>query len=390
MSTISNIAPPAWYILMARGAGAQKTDTPAIGLMSIFGIRLIADSQNEGQEVVILNAGPMKTDGQHAPSPGHAPAERSCRLEMSPGFSGVINQLDCATVLERGREVIRIEMEALGELEAALDENFAAACEMILAAQHRVVVTGMGKSGHIGRKIAATLAATGTPAIFLHPSEAAHGDLGMVVPGDVLIVLSNSGNTSELRPVLTYARRLGIRVIGMASGRLSMVMEFADIHLFLPRIREACAANVAPTSSTVLQLALGDALAMTVMDMRGVTLNGLRALHPGGSIGLRLTPVAELMHGPGQMPLVGTDTNMPDVISVITRQRFGLAGVVDTRGDLVGVISDGDLRRHFAQMQTARACDVMTSPPHSLASDMMVADVLKVMNDAKITAAFCS
>ena len=291
-------------------------------------------------------------------------------------------------VLERGREVIRIEAMALGELEAVLDENFVAACEVILAVKQRVVVTGMGKSGHIGRKLAATFAATGTPATFLHPAEAAHGDLGMLVAGDVLLVLSNSGNTTELRSVLAYARRLGVHIIGVASRRMSMVMDFADVRLCLPQIREACAANVAPTSSTALQLALGDALAMAVMDMRGVTLTGLRTLHPGGSIGLRLTPVAELMHGREHMPLVGVDAGMPDVISMITQQRFGLAGVVDAAGDLIGVISDGDLRRHFHQLQTARARDVMTRSPHSLATNMMASDALMVLNDAKITAAF--
>jgi len=292
------------------------------------------------------------------------------------------------TVLERGREVIRIEALALGELEATLDDSFVAACETILAAQRRVVVTGMGKSGHIGRKIAATFSATGTPAAFLHPAEAAHGDLGMLVPGDVLIVLSNSGNTAELRSVVAHARRLGIRLIGIAARRASFVMDQADVKLALPQMREACAANIAPTSSTALQLALGDALAMAVMDLRGVTLNRIRALHPGGSIGLRLTPIAELMHGREHLPLVAADAGMPDVISMITSKRFGLAGVVDADGALVGVISDGDLRRHFDHLQRATADQVMTRQPRSIPADMMAADALMLLNDAKITAAF--
>ena len=291
-------------------------------------------------------------------------------------------------VLERGREVIRIESLALAELEAALDETFVAACEMILGAPRRVVVTGMGKSGHIGRKLAATLSATGTPAAFLHPAEAAHGDLGMLVPGDVMIVLSNSGNTAELRAVLAHAKRLGISIIGIATRLSSLVMDKADVKLCLPQIREACAANIAPTSSTALQMALGDALAMAVMDLRGVTVNRLRSLHPGGSIGLRLTPIAELMHDATHLPLIAADAGMPDAISVITSKRFGLAGVVDDAGELIGVISDGDLRRHFDRLQTATAAEVMTRQPRSVPSDMIAADALLLLNDAKITAAF--
>ncbi len=298
------------------------------------------------------------------------------------------NRLDRAAVIARGRDVIRLEAEALIELERALDDTFVAACELILNAGRRIVVTGMGKSGHIGRKLASTLAATGTPAMFIHPAEAAHGDLGMLVAGDVLLVLSNSGNTAELRAVLSYARKMGIAIIGVAAHRTSLVMELADVAICLPMIREACAANIAPTTSTTLQLALGDALAMAVMDMRGVSQSRLRALHPGGAIGLRLTPIAELMHGAGEMPLVRPTTSMADVISVITSCRFGLAGVVDHAGELLGVVTDGDLRRHFDALHTANAEQVMTHSPKSIPADMLAADALTFMNDSKITAAF--
>ena len=299
-----------------------------------------------------------------------------------------VNGIDRQGILDRGREVVRLEADALGALADTLDDTFVAACEAILTTGRRVVVTGMGKSGHIARKIAATFAATGTPALFLHPAEAAHGDLGMLMPGDLLLVMSNSGNTVELRAVLDYARKLGSRIIGVVARRESLVNDFADIVLCLPNMREACVANMAPTTSTTLQLALGDALAMAVMDMRGVSKTQMRALHPAGAIGLRLTPIAELMHGREELPLVTARTGMPDVITVITSCRFGLAGVVDERGALVGVITDGDLRRNFDRLQTAVAADVMTRSPKSVPADMLAGDALLYLNDAKITAAF--
>jgi len=307
---------------------------------------------------------------------------------LPPGNDVGRADIDQAAVLARGREVVRLEAEALTALADTLDADFAAACHILLTSARRVVVTGMGKSGHIARKIAATLAATGTPALFLHPAEAAHGDLGMMMPGDVLLVLSNSGNTAELRAVLTYARNLGIRIIGIVSRRESLVNDHAEIVLCLPAIREACAANVAPTTSTTMQLAMGDALAMAVMDLRGISSTQMRALHPAGTIGLRLSPIAELMHGRDELPLVTPGAGMQEVISVITTRRFGLAGVVDSRGELVGVITDGDIRRNFAHLATATASDVMTRSPRSIPADMLAGDALLFLNDAKITAAF--
>ena len=291
-------------------------------------------------------------------------------------------------MLSRGREVIRIEASALAQLELALDETFVAACALIVAPRRRVVVSGMGKSGHIGRKLSATFSATGTPSVFLHPAEAAHGDLGMMVQGDVLIVISNSGNTRELRTVITHAQHMGVKIIGIVSEAMSMVGEQADVLLTLPSLPEACAGSMAPTTSTTLQLALGDALALAVMDARGVTHSRIRALHPGGAIGLRLTPVAELMHGPAELPLVGQATPMAEVVSVITNCRFGIAGVTDDRGELVGIITDGDLRRHFAILPTAVAGQVMTRAPRSIPSEMLAADALQFLNDSKITVAF--
>lgn len=296
--------------------------------------------------------------------------------------------VDRISWLERGREVIRIEANALAQLDEVLDETFVLACDTICKVRRQLVVTGMGKSGHIARKVAATFAATGLPAIYVHPSEAGHGDLGVIAPGDVLLVLSNSGNTAELRAILNFARRSGIPVIGVASRKNSLVMGMADIALLLPDVKEACSANVAPTSSTTMQLALGDALAMTVMDMRGISTSQLRDLHPAGSIGLTLTPVADIMHRNGRLPLVNRDAGMPQAISIMTSGCFGLAGVTDNDGSLIGVITDGDLRRRFGVLTTAFAHEVMTANPKTIPADTLAGDALIFLNDNKITAAF--
>jgi arabinose-5-phosphate isomerase len=295
---------------------------------------------------------------------------------------------DPAAVIARGREVVRIEAEALTLLEQSLDDSFVAACRLIQSVTHRLVVTGMGKSGHIARKLAATFSATGTPAMFLHPAEASHGDLGMVTAGDVLLVLSNSGNTRELHAVVAYARELGVSVIGVTAREESLLAEQANVTLRLPQAREACAANIAPTTSTAMQLALGDALAMAVMDMRGVSKSQLHAFHPGGNIGMQLTPIRDIMHGEAALPLVHEAARMQEVISIMTAGRFGVAGVISAEGDLLGVITDGDLRRHFDQISTAHAADVMTRAPKSLPAEMLAGDALVFLNDAKITAAF--
>lgn len=290
--------------------------------------------------------------------------------------------------LARGREVIRLEAEGLAILADELDANFATACRTIFGMGRQSVVAGIGKSGHIARKIAATFAGTGTPAIFVHPAEASHGDLGVLARGDVLMVISNSGNTAELRPLLHYARANAIPIIGVASRADSYVAEKATIPIVVPKVGEACAANIAPTTSTTMQLALGDAIALAVMDMRGVSRTQLGALHPGGAIGLSFIPVGELMYGPDRMPLVEMDSRMSYAISVMTSGCFGLAGVVNGDGNLAGVITDGDLRRHFEELSTARAAEVMTPNPKVLAADMLAGDALAFLNQHKITAAF--
>jgi len=291
-------------------------------------------------------------------------------------------------ILDRGRQVLRAEFDAITQLEASLDENFSAAVLLMEATKGRIVVTGMGKSGHMARKIAATLSATGTPAIFIHPAEAAHGDLGMVQTGDTLIVLSNSGSTPELTPIMQHCRNMRIRIIGIASRSDSPVMQAADVRLLMPQVREACPSNIAPTTSTVMMLALGDALAMALMDVRGISRDSVKRLHPGGAIGLRLMAVSEMMHSGASLPLVELDTPMRDVIMTMTSIGFGVAGVIDRNGRLAGVITDGDLRRHIGDLLDGTAADVMTAHPKTVPPDTLAEDALMIMNDCKITTVF--
>ncbi|WP_420381097.1 KpsF/GutQ family sugar-phosphate isomerase [Novosphingobium sp.] len=302
--------------------------------------------------------------------------------------SGGNSLFDAHDLLGRGRDVVRAGRDALGQLERALDHTFVAACETIFAGGRQLVVTGIGKSGHIARKVAATFAATGTPAIFIHPSEAAHGDMGNLVPGDVLLVFSNSGKTSELRPMLDYARAVHVPIIGVASRGDSPLIRCASVGIVLPHVREACAVNVAPTTSTTVQLALGDALAMAVMDMRGETRDAISARHPGGNIGLELIPIGDIALGADRMPLVAQDCAMRDVVTTITRSCCGIAGVVNAAGQLVGVITDGDLRRNFERLHQCRAIDVATMDPRVVGRSLPAIDVLRLLNARKITSVF--
>lgn len=291
-------------------------------------------------------------------------------------------------LLERGREVIEMEAGALFKLAEQLDESFVIACDVINNVRRQLVVTGIGKSGHIGRKAAATFSATGLPAVYIHPTEAGHGDLGMMEAGDVLLVLSNSGNTLELKAILNHANRLGVPIVGVASRRNSAVLSAAKVGLLLPALAEACPVNIAPTTSTAMQLAICDALAMAIMHLRGVTKEQLRNLHPLGTIGISLMPISELMHRGSSLPLVASSAAIPDVISVITAGCFGIAGVIDQQDRLVGIITDGDLRRRFGVLTTAFAHEVMTSEPKLIPAHMPAGEALLFLNENMITAAF--
>ncbi|MDW4497997.1 KpsF/GutQ family sugar-phosphate isomerase [Sulfitobacter sp. D35] len=292
------------------------------------------------------------------------------------------------TFLDTARRVVRIEADALAKLEASLDDSFAKAVDLILAATGRVIVSGMGKSGHIARKIAATLASTGTPAHFVHPGEASHGDLGMMGRGDVVIVLSNSGETPELADVIAYTRRFAIPMIGVASRADSTLLRQSDVALVLPKAEEACGIGVVPTTSTTMTLALGDALAVALMEHRAFTPEHFRSFHPGGKLGAILSRVEDLMHTGSALPLVSEDTPMSEALIEISRKGFGVVGVTDANGALAGIITDGDLRRHMDGLLNHTAADVMTRNPTVIAPDDLAEKAVGIMNGRKITCVF--
>jgi len=286
--------------------------------------------------------------------------------------------------LDAARRVLALEGKGLAALAAALDERFTRALDLLSAARGRVTVTGMGKSGHVARKIAATLASTGTPAQFVHPGEASHGDLGMIAPGDAVIALSNSGDTVELSDMIAYSRRFAIPVIAVTSRADSALAEAADVAVLLPRATEACPMGLAPTTSTTMMLALGDALAIALLERKGFSASDFQALHPGGSLGRKLLRVGDIMHGPEELPLCRPETPMTEAILVMTNRRFGCVAVVGEEGALTGVITDGDLRRHMNPgLLEMTAGEVMTPAPKTIRSQALAAEALHMMNTAK-------
>ena len=274
-------------------------------------------------------------------------------------------------------------------LRDGLGTAFAAAVDLIRAAQGRVIVTGMGKSGHVARKIASTLASTGTPAFFVHPSEASHGDLGMIANNDVILALSWSGETAELKNIADYSRRHAIKLIAMTAISESTLAKVADVVLSLPQAREACPHNLAPTTSSLMQLALGDALAIALLESHGFTAVDFGLLHPGGKLGTLLKAVRDLMHTSAAMPLSPLGTRMSEAILEMTAKGFGCVGVTDARGLLVGIITDGDLRRHMRDnLLDARVEDVMTRAPKTVRPDQLLSETLDILNVMKVTALF--
>jgi arabinose-5-phosphate isomerase len=280
-----------------------------------------------------------------------------------------------------GRRVLGVEAKALAELADGLDTRFAEAVEALFQAEGKVACTGIGKSGHVARKIAATLASTGTPAVFVHPAEASHGDLGMIGPGDVILALSKSGEARELADILAYAKRFSIPLLAMTEVPESALGRAADLLLPLPPAPEATAEVNAPTTSTTLQLALGDALAVALLERRGFTADRFRTFHPGGKLGAMLRTVADLMHGPGEAPLVTPETPMREALLVMTEKRFGCVGVVGADGALAGIITDGDLRRHIDGLFEHSAGEVMTPGPKTAPPSMLAAEALKRMTE---------
>jgi arabinose-5-phosphate isomerase len=285
------------------------------------------------------------------------------------------------------KRVIDAEAAALTTLSATLGPSFGEAVTLLLNAKGRVIVSGMGKSGHIARKMAATFASTGTPAHFVHPAEASHGDLGMMTSGDVVIVLSNSGETPELADMVAYTRRFNIPMIGVASRAESTLLMQSDVAILLPQLGEACGTGIVPTISTTMTLALGDALAIAMMEHRKFTPENFRDFHPGGKLGAKLAKVRDLMHSGESIPLIPAASPMSDTLLMISQKGFGVVGVTDPEGYLCGIITDGDLRRHMDGLLEMKAGDVMTAHPRTVGPDTLAAEAINVMQ-GKITCLF--
>jgi arabinose-5-phosphate isomerase len=284
-----------------------------------------------------------------------------------------------------GQQVFDIEVEALQGVRSRLNEQFNVACELIKDCQGRVVVTGMGKSGHIANKIAASLASTGTPAFFVHPGEASHGDLGMITPQDIVIALSNSGTTPEILTIVPIVKRMGVKLISLTGRPDSELANSSDAHLDVGVSREACPHNLAPTASTTAALAMGDALTVAVLQSRGFSADDFARTHPGGVLGKRLLLyVSDIMHSGDEIPLVKQSASFKDVLLEMTGKSLGMTGVVDENNRLIGIFTDGDLRRTLSQIidpENTRAVDVMTNNPYTVRPDTLAAEVVKTMRE---------
>ncbi len=293
---------------------------------------------------------------------------------------------DTEAFLKTARQVVTDEARALDSLAESLNEDFAEAVQLILQATGRIIISGIGKSGHIGHKIAATLASTGTPAYFVHPAEASHGDLGMVSKDDVVLAISNSGEAPELANLLAFTRRFGIPLIGLSSKPESTLMKQADVHLLIPSMGEACGFGMVPSISTTLTLAMGDALAIALMKHRDFKPEDFRAFHPGGKLGAQLSTVRDLMHA--DLPVVRSGTSMSEALLVMSQKSFGVVGVTDDADRLLGIVTDGDLRRNMDGLLNKTTDEVMTRDPLTIAPNAMAEEAVGIMNDRKITSLF--
>ncbi|MCX7558318.1 KpsF/GutQ family sugar-phosphate isomerase [Sulfitobacter sp. F26204] len=287
--------------------------------------------------------------------------------------------------LDTAARVIRAEAGALNQLADALDDRFRAAIDLMRDTKGRVIVSGIGKSGHIANKIAATLASTGTPAQFVHPAEASHGDLGMITRDDVVLAISNSGEAPELGNLIAYSRRYEIPLIGLTSREESTLGRQSDVVLLLPSVAEACNTGIVPTTSTTMTLAMGDALAVALMEHRDFTAEHFRNFHPGGKLGAQLSLVRDLMHKGAAIPLVSEETEMTETMTEIGSKGFGVTGVTDAHGKLTGIITTGDLGRHMEGLFTMKARDVMTANPVTIGPDALAEKAVGLMNSRKIT-----
>jgi arabinose-5-phosphate isomerase len=293
--------------------------------------------------------------------------------------------------IESALRTLDAEAGGVAAITAALQSDlrapFAAAADRIRNAKGRLIVTGLGKSGHIGRKIAATFASTGTPAFFVHAAEASHGDLGMITTEDVILAMSWSGEQPEMKNLITYAKRFRIPLIAMTAEKESTLSKAADVALTLPKVREACPHNLAPTTSSLMLLALGDALAIALLEGRGFTSVDFSVLHPGGKLGALLKYTRDLMHSGDAVPLKPLGTRMSDALVEMSSKGFGCVGIVDGRGAIVGIVTDGDLRRHMRpDLMTATVDEVMTKNPKTIGRDLLASEALEILNSSKITA----
>lgn len=282
--------------------------------------------------------------------------------------------------IQVARRVIDTEIEGLSALSKELGADFEAVVSRLQDIQGRTIMAGVGKSGHVARKIAATLASTGTPSLFVHPTEASHGDMGMITEHDAVIALSRSGETNELADMIAYCKRFGVPLIAVTNDKTSTLGKAADHVLQLPDTQEACAVTGAPTTSTTLQIALGDALAVALLEARGFTAGDFKTLHPGGTLGAQLSLVSDLMHIGDERPLVSQSSDMRSALAELSKKGFGCVGVVDEKGNLQGIITDGDVRRHLDQdLLSAQVTAVMTKSPKTISSDALAAEALRIM-----------
>lgn len=298
---------------------------------------------------------------------------------------------DASAAVESALRTLDAEASGITALVNALQSDlgnaFDAAVELVRNAKGRLIVTGLGKSGHIGKKMAASFASTGTPSFFVHAAEASHGDLGMITTDDVILALSWSGETAELKNLINYSRRFRIGLIAVTSEANSTLGAAADVVLTLPKAREACPHNLAPTTSSVMQLALGDALMVALLESRGFTALDFGALHPSGKLGAMLKFVRDLMHKDTELPIKPLGTKMSDALVEMTSKGFGCVGIVDTRGEIAGIVTDGDLRRHMRpDLMAACVDDVMTKNPKTIGPDLLASEALEILNASKITA----
>ncbi len=306
-----------------------------------------------------------------------------------PGATAQTGDMNTDPGLRSARRVFRIEAEGLEALGRSVGAQFSAALDLIEGLSGRMIVSGMGKSGHVARKIASTLASTGVPSFFIHPAEASHGDLGMIVEGDALLALSNSGETAELVDLVDYAKRFNIPIICITSSSDGALAKAAEVVLLLPDREEACPMGLAPTTSTTMMMALGDAISVALLERKGFSAEDFHVLHPGGKLGSRLLKVSDLMHDGDELPLAGADVTMADALIVMTAKSFGCIGIVDEAGALLGIVTDGDLRRHMSpDLLGRRAADVMTAGPTTIRPDALVSEAVQIMNSRAITNLF--